>query len=72
MAAELKHPATGTPIELTAGEQLWRIDWPGAPVLVITKAGADGQALYRLADQRCTTWNRVGEMALAPWPDATS
>lgn len=68
MAAELKHPATGNPIEVAEGETLWRIDWLGDPVLVVTKAGPDGKALYRLADPRCTTWNRVGGLKLAPWP----
>jgi len=34
MAPDLKHPATGDLIVLADGEQLWRIGWPGAPVLV--------------------------------------
>ena len=36
MAPDLKHPATGDLIVLTGGEQLWRIGWPDAPVLVVT------------------------------------
>ena len=31
MREALKHPATGDPIELAEGEQLWKIDWPGKP-----------------------------------------
>ena len=69
MAPDLKHPATGDLIVLADGEQLWRIGWPGAPVLVITKSGPDGSALYRLADPKCKTWNKVGDMKLVPWPD---
>jgi hypothetical protein len=68
MSEALKHPATGDPIELAEGEQLWRIDWPGKPVLVITRASGDGETQYRLAHKRCTTWNQVGPMKLAPWP----
>ena len=49
MAPDLKHPATGDLIVLADGEQLWRIGWPGAPVLVITKKGGgyDACALAR-------------------------
>ena len=72
MAPDLKHPATGDLIVLADGEQLWRIGWPGAPVLVVTKSGPDGNALYRLADPRCKTWNKVGNMPLVPWPEAGS
>jgi hypothetical protein len=72
MAPDLKHPATGDLIVLAGGEQLWRIGWPGAPVLVVTKNGPDGSALYRLADPKCKTWNRVGDMKLLPWPEAAS
>jgi len=36
MAPDLKHPATGDLIVLADGEQLWRIGWPDAPVLVVT------------------------------------
>jgi len=72
MALDLKHPATGNLIVLADGEQLWRIDWPGAPVLVITKTRPDGNALYRLADPKCKTWNKVGDMTLVPWPEAGS
>jgi len=46
--------------------------WPGAPVLVVTTSGPDGNTLYRLADPRCDTWSRVGDMPLAPWPDIGS
>jgi hypothetical protein len=28
MSEALKHPATGDPMELAEGEQLWKIDWP--------------------------------------------
>ena len=72
MAPDLKHPATGDLIVLAGGEQLWRIGWPGAPVLVVTKNGPDGNALYRLADPKCKTWNKVGDMKLVPWPEAGS
>ena len=72
MAPDLKHPATGDLIVLAGDEQLWRIGWPGAPVLVITKNGPDGNALYRLADPKCKTWNKVGDMKLLPWPEAGS
>ena len=70
MAPDLKHPATGDLIVLAGDEKLWRIGWPGAPVLVVTKNGPDGKALYRLADPKCKTWNKVGDMKLAPWPEA--
>ena len=72
MAPDLKHPATGDLIVLAVGEHLWRIGWPGAPVLVVTKNGPDGNALYRLADPKCKTWNKVGDMKLVPWPEAGS
>jgi hypothetical protein len=72
MAPDLKHPATGDLIVLAEGEQLWRLGWPGAPVLVVTKSGPDGKDLYRLADPRCKTWNKVGAMTLVPWPEAGS
>ena len=72
MAPYLKHPATGDLIVLAVGEQLWRIGWAGAPVLVVTKTGADGNALYRLADPKCKTWNKVEDMRLVPWPEAGS
>jgi len=72
MAQDLKHPATGDLIVMADGEQLWRIGWPGAPVLVVTKSGPDGNALYRLADPKCKTWNKVGDMKLVPWPEAGS
>jgi hypothetical protein len=72
MAPDLKHPATGDLIVLAEGEQLWRIGWPGAPVLVVTKSGPDGNAIYRLADPKCKTWNKVGDMKLVPWPEAAS
>jgi hypothetical protein len=72
MAPDLKHPATGDLIVLADGEQLWRIGWPGAPVLVVTKNGPDGNAIFRLADPKCKTWNKVGDMTLVPWPEAGS
>ena len=72
MDPDLKHPATGDLIVLAGGVQLWWIGWPGAPVLVVTKNGPDGNAIYRLADPRCKTWNKVGDMKLVPWPEAGS
>ena len=72
MGPDLKHPATGDLIVLADGEQLWRIGWPGAPVLVVTKGGPDGNAIYRLADPKCKTWNKVGDMKLVSWPEAGS
>ena len=72
MAPDLKHPATGDLIVLAGDEQLWRIGWPSAPVLVVTKNGPDGSAIYRLADPKCKTWNKVGDMKLVPWPEAGS
>jgi hypothetical protein len=69
LSKELVHPATGEPIVLEKGEELWRIDWPGKPVLVITRSDANGVQRYRLALPRCTTWNPVGAMQLAPWPE---
>ena len=72
MAPDLKHPATGDLIVLDDGEQLWRIGWPGAPVLVVTNSGPDGSALSRLADPKCKAWNKVGDMKLVPWPEAGS
>jgi hypothetical protein len=72
MTPDLKHPATGDLIVLADGEQLWRIGWPGNPVLVVTKSGPDGSAIYRLADPKCKTWNRVGDMKLVPWPEAAA
>jgi hypothetical protein len=35
-------------------------------------AGPDRSALYRLADPKCKTWNKVGDMKLVPWPEAGS
>jgi hypothetical protein len=68
MSKELVHPATGDRIVLEAGEELWRIDWSGKPVLVITRLDKAGELRYRLAVPKCTTWNRVGDMKLTPWP----
>jgi len=68
MSEPLRHPATGEPIELAAGEQLWRIAWPGKPVLVITRTDENGQHEYRLAAAQCTTWNRVEPLKLESWP----
>lgn len=70
MSEPLKHPVTGDPIELAAGEQLWRIAWSGKPVLVITRMGASGEQEYRLAVPQCKTWNRVEPLQLEPWPQA--
>jgi hypothetical protein len=70
MSETLRHPATGDAIELAAGEQLWRIAWPGQPVLVITRRDASGEQEYRLAVPQCTTWNRVEPLQLEPWPAA--
>ena len=66
MGEPLKHPVTGDPIVLAEGEQLWRIDWPGKPVLVITRENAEGNTQCRLAVPRCTTWNHVDALKLAP------
>jgi len=71
MAAELRYPATSNPIEVGEGEALWRIDWLGDPALVVTKRRPESNAPYRLADPRFKTWNRVGDLKLTPWPDAT-
>jgi len=37
MAPDLKHLATGDLIVLADGERLWRIGWPGAPILVVRR-----------------------------------
>ena len=31
-------------------------------MIVVAKSGPDGNALYRLADPKCKTWNNVGDM----------
>jgi hypothetical protein len=69
----LIHPATGEPITLAPGEQLQRICWHGAPVLVVTATRATarapgGELLYRLARPSCQTWNPVDRLPLEPWP----
>lgn len=68
MSEPLKHPASGDPIELKPGEQLWRIAWPGKPVLVITQTGQNGEQLYRLANAKGAMWNRLEPLKLEPWP----
>jgi hypothetical protein len=70
MSEALKHPAGGDPIELAEGEQLMRIDWPGKPALVITRAATDGETQYLLTHKHCTTWNRMAPIKLAPWPES--
>ena len=66
--ADLIHPATGEPITLAPGEQLQRICWHGAPVLVVTALAPGGELLYRLARPSCQTWNPVDGLPLEPWP----
>jgi hypothetical protein len=70
---DLIHPATGEPIALGPDEQLHRIGWPGAAVLVVTATRATarapgGEFLYRLARPSCKTWNPVDALKLEPWP----
>ena len=71
-------PTTPADLLLQAAERTSRGDaarftgWPGAPFIVDTKSGPDGNALYRLADPKCKTWNKVGDMKLVPWPEAGS
>lgn len=69
MPGATNHPATGEPITLADGEELQRIAWPGAPVLVITTRNAEGEPIYRLARAGCRTWNPLGSMKVAPWPE---
>ena len=64
------HPATGEPITLEPGEQLQRIAWPGATVLVVTRTGKGGELIYRLASARCQTWNPAHSLPLEPWPQS--
>ena len=50
----IRHPTTGEPIAQGPGEQLQRIAWPGAPVVVVTATrptlrAPAGELLYRLA-----------------------
>jgi hypothetical protein len=60
-------------LQLTASRRSsQRLGWPGAPVLVHTKSGPDGNAIYRLADLKCKTWHKVGDVPLVPWPEACS
>ena len=73
MPDPIRHPATGEPITLGPGEQLQRIAWPGAPVLVVTATrptprAPAGELLYRLARPSCQTWNTVDGLQLEPWP----
>ena len=72
MAPDLKNPASGDLIVLAGGEQLWRIGWPGAPVLVVTKNGPDGNALYRLADPRFKTSGPPKSVSMACWRGLTA
>ena len=51
MPPDLKQPATGDLIVLAGDEQLWRINWPGAPVLVVTKNGP-GRCPWRGSDHQ--------------------
>jgi hypothetical protein len=67
----IRHPATGEPITLAPGEQLQRIAWPGAPVLVVTRPGPAGELLYRLARPSCQTWNTAAGLRFEPWPPVT-
>ena len=52
MPEPIHHPTTGEPIAQGPGEQLQRIAWPGAPVVVVTRPGSAGELLYRLARPR--------------------
>ena len=77
MSDVIRHPATGEPIALGPDEQLHRIGWPGAPVLVVTATRATarapaGELLYRLARPSCKTWNPVDALKLEPWPCRTA
>lgn len=74
MPDPIRHPATGESIELAADETLHRIAWPGPPVLVITAIRPtyrcpEGEHAYRLARSGPGTWNPVGLLKLAPWPE---
>lgn len=74
MPGPTNHPATGEPITLADGEELQRIAWSGAPVLVITATRPtarcpEGEVVYRLARPGCRTWNPIDGLKLAPWPE---
>ena len=64
----IHHPATGEPIAQGPGEQLQRIAWPGAPVVVVTRPGPAGELVYRLARPSCQTWNPAAGLRFEPWP----
>ncbi len=72
MPAPILHPATGKPIALAPDEQLQRIVWPGAPVLVITAhrptyRSPAGELAYRLARPDGSAWNPAEGLQLEPW-----
>jgi hypothetical protein len=75
-APEPIHPTTtGEPIAQGPGEQLQRIAWPGAPVVVVTATrptlqAPAGELLYRLARPSCQTWNPADGLRFEPWPPA--
>ena len=64
----IRHPTTGEPIAQGPGEQLQRIAWPGAPVVVVTRPGPAGELVYRLARPSCQTWNPADGLRFEPWP----
>jgi hypothetical protein len=66
----IRHPITGEPIAQGPGEQLQRIGWPGAPVLVLTRPGPAGELLYRLARPSGQTWNPAAGLCFELWPAA--
>jgi hypothetical protein len=68
MPDPIRHPATGEPIALGPGEQLQRIAWPGAPVVVVTRPGPAGELLYLLARPSCQTWTPADGLRFELWP----
>lgn len=71
MPAPICYPVTGSLIESEPDEQLCRIAWPGAPVLVVvatrpTYRAPAGEMAYRLAGSRAQVWYPVGLLKLAP------
>ena len=70
MPEPIKHPITGEPITLNPGEQLQRIAYPGAPVVVVTRPGPAGELLYRLARPSCQTWNMAAGLRFEHWRPA--
>ena len=70
MPDPIRHPITGDPIEVGPGEQLQRIAWHGAPVVVVTRPGLAGELLYRLARPSCREWNPAAGLRFEPWPPA--